>query len=112
MNRKTIFYIVFFFLLVIGFYYTMSQLIPGFGKSRLAPIGRVAPFSFTNQDGKKVTEQDVAGKVFVAEYFFTTCKGICPKLNTNMKSVYEALEPQWRDLARLMLQPRLAALVL
>ena len=89
MKRKTIFYIVFFFLLVIGFYYTMSQLIPGFGKSRLAPIGRVLPFAFTNQDGKKVTEQDVAGKVFVAEYFFTTCKSICPIMNANMKIVYE-----------------------
>ena len=89
MRRKTIFFIVFFFLLVIGFYYTMSHLIPGFGKSRLAPIGRVLPFAFTNQDGKKVTEQDVAGKVFVAEYFFTTCKSICPIMNTNMKIVYE-----------------------
>jgi len=89
MRRKTVFFIVFFFLLVIGFYYTMSQLIPGFGKSRLAPIGRVLPFAFTNQDGKKVTEQDVAGKVFVAEYFFTTCKSICPIMNTNMKIVYE-----------------------
>ena len=89
MRRKTVFFIVFFFLLVIGFYYTMSQLIPGFGKSRLAPIGRVLPFAFTNQDGKKVTEQDVAGKVFVAEYFFTTCKSICPIMNTNMKTVYE-----------------------
>jgi protein SCO1/2 len=89
MSRKTIFYIVFFFLLVIAFYYTMSQLIPGFGKSRLEPIGRVAPFSFTNQDGKKVTEKDVAGKVFVAEYFFTTCKSICPIMNANMKIVYE-----------------------
>ena len=89
MRRKTIFFIVFFFLLVIGFYYTMSQLIPGFGKSRLPPISRVLPFAFTNQDGKKVTEQDVAGKVFVAEYFFTTCKSICPIMNTNMKIVYE-----------------------
>ena len=89
MRKKTVFFIVFFFLLVIGFYYTMSQLIPGFGKSRLAPIGRVLPFAFTNQDGKKVTEQDVAGKVFVAEYFFTTCKSICPIMNTNMKTVYE-----------------------
>ena len=89
MRKKTVFFIVFFFLLVIGFYYTMSQLIPGFGKSRLAPIGRVLPFAFTNQDGKKVTEQDVAGKVFVAEYFFTTCKSICPIMNTNMKIVYE-----------------------
>ncbi len=89
MSRKTIFYIVFFFLLVLVFYYTMSQLIPGFGKSRLAPIGRVLPFAFTNQDGKKITEQDVIGKVFVAEYFFTTCKSICPIMNANMKIVYE-----------------------
>ena len=89
MRRKTIFYIIFFFLLVIGFYYTMSQLVPGFGKSKLEPIGRLLPFSFTNQDGKKVTEQDVTGKVFVAEYFFTTCKSICPIMNANMRIVYD-----------------------
>jgi len=89
MNRKTIFYIVFFFLLVLGFYYTMSQLIPGFGKSRLEPIGRVAPFSFTNQDGKKFTQRDVEGKVYVANYFFTTCKSICPRMNNEVKKVYE-----------------------
>ena len=89
MRRKTIFYIIFFFLLVIGFYYTMSQLVPGFGKSKLEPIGRLLPFSFTNQDGKNVTEKDVAGKIFVAEYFFTTCKSICPIMNANMKIVYE-----------------------
>jgi protein SCO1/2 len=67
----------------------MSQLVPGFGKSKLEPIGRVLPFSFTNQDGRTVTENDVAGKVFVAEYFFTTCKSICPVMNGNMKKVYE-----------------------
>jgi protein SCO1 len=89
MSRKTIFYIIFFFLLVIGFYLTMSWLIPGFGKSRLEPIGRVLPFSFINQDGKKVTEKDVAGKIFVAEYFFTTCKSWCPIMHDNMKIVYE-----------------------
>ena len=89
MSKKTIFYIIFFFLLVIGFYFTMGKLIPGFGKSKLEPIGRVSPFSFTNQDGKNVTEKDVAGKIFVAEYFFTTCKSICPIMNANMKIVYE-----------------------
>ena len=89
MRRKTIFFIVFFFLLVIGFYYTMSQLIPAFGKSRLPPIGRVLPFAFTNQDGKKITEQDVKGKVFVAEYFFTTCKSWCPIMHANMRIVYD-----------------------
>ena len=94
MNRKTIFYIVFFFLLVIGFYVTMSSLIPGFGKSKLEPIGRVLPFSFTNQDGKQVTEKDVAGKIFVAEYFFTTCKSWCPIMHTNMKLVYEQFKDE------------------
>lgn len=89
MNRKTLFYIVFFIVLVIAFYVTMSQLVPGFGKSKLEPIGRVLPFAFTNQDGKTVTENDVAGKVFVAEYFFTTCKNICPVMNGNMKTVYD-----------------------
>ena len=89
MSRKIIFYIVFFFLLVIDFYLTMSWMIPGFGKSRLEPIGRVLPFSFINQDGKKVTEKDVAGKIFVAEYFFTTCKSWCPIMHENMKIVYE-----------------------
>jgi protein SCO1/2 len=89
MSRKTIFYIVFFIVLVIGFYVTMSQLVPGFGKSKLEPISRVLPFAFTNQDGKTVTENEVAGKVFVAEYFFTTCKNICPVMNGNMKTVYD-----------------------
>jgi protein SCO1/2 len=34
------------------------------------------------------------GKVSVVEYFFTTCKGICPKMNANMKTVYEAYKDQ------------------
>ena len=89
MSRKTIFYIVFFLILVVGFYFTMSQLVPGFGKSKLEPIGKLLPFSFTNQDGNPVTEKEVAGKVFVAEYFFTTCKNICPVMNENMKKVHE-----------------------
>ena len=89
MSRKTIFYVVFFVVLVVGFYVTMSQLVPGFGKSKLEPIGKLLPFAFTNQDGKTVTEGDVSGKVFVAEYFFTTCKNICPVMNGNMKTVYD-----------------------
>lgn len=89
MSKKTIFYISFFIVLIIGFYIAMSKLVPDFSKSKFEPIGRVLPFSFTTQDGKSFTEKDVEGKVFVAEYFFTTCKSICPRMNTNMKVVYE-----------------------
>jgi len=89
MSRKTIFYIVFFAILVVGFYLTMSFLVPGFGKSKLDPIGKVQPFSFINQDGKTITEKDVTGKVLVVEYFFTSCKTWCPIMNTNMMLVYD-----------------------
>lgn len=88
MSKKTIFYIIFFAVLVVGFYIAMARIVPGFTKSKLPPISSLKPFAFINQDGNIVTERDVSGKVFVAEFFFTTCKGICPKMNNNMKKVY------------------------
>lgn len=88
MSKKTIFYIIFFAVLVVGFYFAMARIVPDFTKSKLPPISSLKPFAFINQDGNIVTERDVSGKVFVAEFFFTTCKGICPKMNNNMKKVY------------------------
>lgn len=89
MSRKKWFYIIFFVALVAIFYFTLTNLIPGFGKKRIPPVSYVRPFSFVNQDGKTVSDKDVIGKVYVVEYFFTTCKGICPRMNNNMKTVYE-----------------------
>jgi len=89
MSKKLIFYIAFFAALVIIFFVVISKLIPGFATSRMPPIGYVQPFRFITQDGEQFTDKDVAGKVFVAEYFFTTCKGICPRLNTNMRVIYD-----------------------
>jgi protein SCO1 len=89
MKRKQVFYTVFFASLIAAFFIVITKAIPGFAKSRLPSISYVRPFAFTNQDGKIVTDKDVSGKVYVAEYFFTTCKGICPRLNNNMKLVYE-----------------------
>jgi protein SCO1/2 len=89
MSRKRWFYISFFVVLILGFYLIATKLIPGYGKVTYPVLSYVQPFSFTDQDGKTITNKDVAGKVYVAEYFFTTCKGICPKLNTNLKAVYE-----------------------
>jgi protein SCO1 len=89
MSRKVIFYIGFFVVLVIGFYVALTQVIPGYGDVKLPVVNRVKPFSFTNQDGQQVTERNMEGKVYVAEYFFTTCPSICPMLNTNMLKIYE-----------------------
>lgn len=53
---------------------------------------KIGNFSFLNQDGKLVTQQDVKGKVFVAEYFFTTCGTICPIMNVQMQRVHKAYQ--------------------
>ncbi len=91
MSKKIIFYIVFFAILVIGFFAVLSYAIPGFTQTRVRPISNVQPFTFINQDGKPVTEKDIQNKVVAVEYFFTTCRGICPRMNNNMKKVYEEL---------------------
>ncbi len=70
----------------------MSFLIPGFSDPVPPPIGTLQPFTLTDQDGKTVTEKDMAGKVVAVEYFFTTCKGICPRMNANLRPVYEAFK--------------------
>jgi len=45
----------------------------------------IGNFSFLNQDGQVVTEKEIENKVFVAEYFFSTCKSICPIMNQQMQ---------------------------
>ena len=101
MSKKSLFYTVFFAALVVGFYFAMTRLIPGFGKKELPVLSYVQPFAFTNQAGKVITEKDMQGKVAVVEYFFTTCKGICPKMNANMQQVYKQYksEPNFRILS-------------
>lgn len=94
MSRKSIFYIVFFTALAVGFYFTLKKIIPGYGDVRFQVLNDVRPFSFTNQDGKSISEREVKGKVYVAEYFFTTCTGICPILNNNMKKIYDKFKDE------------------
>ena len=86
-KKKIIFLLGFFILLFVGFYFALGQIIPGFGEQTLPVLSSVPAFSFSDQEGRRVTDKDVTGKVYVAEYFFTTCKGICPKLNANVKDL-------------------------
>ena len=51
----------------------------------------ISDFSFTNQNGKTITQKDYAGKIYVADFFFTTCGSICPIMTTNMAEVQEAV---------------------
>ena len=50
----------------------------------LVSIGKAPKFSLTNQDNKIITNEDYHGKVYLVEFFFSTCPTICPIMNKNM----------------------------
>ncbi len=94
MARRIIFYCSFFVVLIVAFLYFVYK-DEDLSKSLLPVINAdVQNFSFTNQDGKTITENNVEGKVYVTEYFFTTCKGICPIMNANMRRVFDKFKDE------------------
>jgi protein SCO1 len=52
----------------------------------------ISDFSFTNQNGKTITQKEYEGKIYVADFFFTTCGSICPKMTTNLVDVQKAIQ--------------------
>ncbi len=91
MNKKSLQYLVFFAILIGGFYFAMIKL-TDFEEVKLPVLSTVQPFKFRRQDSSVVTQKETSGRVYVAEFFFTTCKGICPKMNKNMKEIYDRFQ--------------------
>jgi len=89
MGRRILLYSAFFIVLIVAFLFFVYK-DEDLSRSLLPVINdNVENFSFVNQDGKTITGNSVDGKVYVAEYFFTTCKGICPMMNANMRRVFD-----------------------
>jgi protein SCO1/2 len=88
MKKKILTYSIFAVLLLTGFYVSLS-FTKGFFDVKLPVMSYVQDFSFTDQNGQTVTGKTVQGDIYVTNYFFTTCKGICPKMNFNLKGVYD-----------------------
>jgi protein SCO1/2 len=85
----------------IGWYFKSTQeiqaprLLPYYGQRHTVKINdtgyhQVPNFEFINQFGEKVTEQTIRNKIYISEYFFTTCQSICPIMNANLDKVYAA----------------------
>lgn len=85
-------------LVVIGIYKFQHQkpliTLPVYGKEG----HRIGEFEFTDQLGNKVTQNNFNDKIYVADYFFTTCKSICPVMKVSMKNIYDA----YKDNAEVM----------
>jgi protein SCO1/2 len=55
-------------------------------------VHRIPPFSFINQDGVRFSSEQLAGKVYVADFFFTTCSSICIEMSSEMKRIQETFK--------------------
>jgi len=55
---------------------------------------KVMPFSFINQNGDLISNQDYHGKVYLVEFFFSTCPTICPKMNRNLVDIQNTFPDQ------------------
>ncbi len=84
--------------LSIGIYFSFikrpAKTLPYYG-DKIAETGgdtifhTVMDFSLINQEGKTITQKDLKGKIYVADYFFANCKNICPKMSTQLERVQE-----------------------
>lgn len=88
MRKKIIGYSIFFIVLTLVFLVCVFAGTNNW-KSKSPIISYVKPFAFTTQDKKVFTEKDMAGKVCAVNFFFTSCKGVCPVMNNNLKVVYD-----------------------
>lgn len=75
-------------------YYNSPDFTPLFMTSRGEALQRIthsiSGFTFTDQDGNSISEKNVEGKIHVADFFFTSCGSICPRMTQNMKRISEA----------------------
>lgn len=60
-----------------------------FDKADLIEIGSAPAFQLTDQNGARISDKDYVGKVYVLEFFFSTCPSICPKMNKNMLQIQD-----------------------
>lgn len=59
------------------------------GSVPLPVLRRVLPFALTDQSGKKVTQEDLKGKIWVADFIYTSCPGPCPAETLRMKEIQD-----------------------
>lgn len=76
-----------FIVLIFGIWTVKEIRARYFTKSELIEIGSAPSFSLINQDNKTISDKDFKGKVYVVEFFFSTCPTICPKMNQNMLEI-------------------------
>lgn len=82
--KKNYSYIGISFIILIFGIWAVPKIIKSLSKPDLATIGAVPAFSFTDQNQNTITNETFKDKVYIVEFFFTTCPSICPIMTENM----------------------------
>ena len=83
MSKKYSYIGISFVILLFGIY-SIPKIVNRFQDSGLVKFNKVPDFEFTNQEGKTISNKTYEGKVYVVEFFFSTCHTICPIMNKKM----------------------------
>ena len=86
MNKKYSYVGIAFVILLFGIY-VVPKVAKRFQKSDLHRFEKVPDFEFVNQNGETINNDTYKGKVYVVEFFFTTCPTICPIMNQKMLTI-------------------------
>ena len=80
-------YIAISFIILIFGIYAIPKIIKNFAANELLKFEKVPAFEFTDQNNKQVNNSNFENKVYVVEFFFTSCPTICPRMNENMVKI-------------------------
>ena len=73
-----------------------DEKLPIFGEKEITKTDTtyhtIGNFRLVNQDSAIITDESLEGKIYVADFFFTSCRTICPIMKTQMRRVYEVVE--------------------
>lgn len=89
MSKKYSYIGIAFIILLFGIY-TIPKVVNRFEDTGLVKFNKVPDFEFINQEGKTITNKTYEGKVFVVEFFFSTCPTICPLMNQKMLTIQDS----------------------
>jgi protein SCO1/2 len=83
-------------LLIVVLYRSINLGAPAISTTALRKISVIPPFALTERSGRTVTNQDLSGKIWVADFVYTTCPGPCPLITAGMAKIQQTVanDPQ------------------
>lgn len=89
MKKSNYSYIGISFIILLFGIYAIPKIVKNFEKADLHRFSKAPTFEFINQNGETITNKEYEGKVYVIEFFFTTCPTICPLMNAQMVTIQD-----------------------